>query len=152
MSICCCCLQTDRGGFVQPVSGETRRCGRGGPVADKPPPPAPHGDERKPLAEVAGSNEGMFAPQPHVKMGSRSDSCKLSFTLCWRNSGFDTEVSAAPCLLGDELQRSTDSSTGLLAYSVPPAAQQGAACQRAVHSESGYQPRTSLAHSSLLPL
>ena len=119
---------------------------------DKLPPPAPHGEECEPLTEAAGSIEGMYAPHSHVKIGSRSDYCKLSFGLCRLISGFDTEVSAAPCLSGDELQRSTDSSTGLLACSVPPAAQQGAACQRAVHSESGHQPGTRLAHSSLLPL
>lgn len=68
------------------------------------------------------------------------------------STGFDSHVSAAPCLSGDKLQQSTDGSPGLLVHPVPPAAQQGPACQPAVHSESGHQPGRHPDHSPLLSL
>lgn len=67
-------------------------------------------------------------------------------------AGLDTDISAAPHLSGDELQRSADGSPGLLAHPLPAAAQQSAACQPGVHPESGHQPGHSPAHPPLLPL
>lgn len=100
-----------------------------------------------------------------------SDYSKPSLRLCQGNSemgkthytspcyhkdqfrtGFNTNVSAAPCLSGDRLQGSTGSSPGLLVYPVPAAAQQGPARQPAVHSETGYQPGHCPDHSPLLSL
>lgn len=58
MVIYCFFLQKDHGGFVQPGPGETKPRRPGGSVADELPPPAAHCDERQPLTEAAGSNEG----------------------------------------------------------------------------------------------
>lgn len=65
---------------------------------------------------------------------------------------FDINVSAAPCLSGYELQRSTDGPPGLLARPVPPVAQQDPPHQPGVHPESVHQPGHSPAHPPLLPL
>lgn len=64
----------------------------------------------------------------------------------------DAIVSAATCLSGDELQWASDSTPGLLAYPVPPAAQQGPAHQPSVHFKPGNQPGRSLSRSTLLSL
>lgn len=61
-------------------------------------------------------------------------------------------VSAAPCVLGDELQRCVDSSSRVLAPSVPAAAQHNSTCQSAVCIEPVHQPGHSPAHSFLLLL
>lgn len=62
------------------------------------------------------------------------------------------DVSGAPCVLGDELQRRVDGSSGMLVRHVPPAAQQDPARQSAVHTEPVHQPGHSPAHPSFLPL
>lgn len=61
-------------------------------------------------------------------------------------------VSDAPCVLGDELQRCVDSSSGVLVPSVPAAAQHDPTCQSAVCVEPVHQPGHSPAHSFLLLL
>lgn len=55
-----------------------------------------------------------------------------------------------PPVSGGELQWPTHSSSGLLEDPLPPAAQQGSACQPAVLPEFGDQPGLSSAHSHLL--
>lgn len=120
-------------------------------------------------ASLSQKLQGVMKVCTHVMIGS--DYSKLSLHLCQINSemgqthyiptcyhksqfrtGLDTKVSAAPCLSGDELQRSTHISPGLLVYPVPPAAQQDPPCQPDIHSESGYQPGKCPAHSPSLSI
>lgn len=54
-----CFLQAERGGFIQPVTGETKRCRQGGPLVDELLPPPPHHKECQPFSEAAGGDEGM---------------------------------------------------------------------------------------------
>lgn len=61
-------------------------------------------------------------------------------------------VCDAPCMLGDELQWCVDSSSRVLAPSVPAAAQHDPTCQSAVCIEPVHQPGHSSAHSFLLLL
>lgn len=61
-------------------------------------------------------------------------------------------VSDSPCVLGDELQRCVDGSSGMLVRSVPAAAQQDSTCQSAGRAEPVHQPGHGPALSFLLPL
>lgn len=147
----------DTGGFIQPVEGEAERCRHDGSVADKFLPVAHHCDECQPFTQPPGSTEGMLPSALQLVMlgilatAIFSTTRRLDIFPSAAAAGRDV-VSDAPCVLGDELQRCVDGSSGVLVPSVPAAAQHDPTCQSAVCIEPVHQPGHSPAHSFLLLL